>query len=60
MAELAAYGKEHKIRMYLAIVPDVHNLTQYQLGFAHDKVSVTIAQNLGYKTMDLLPAFLGH
>jgi len=53
---LADYAKAHGIRLYLAIVPDVHNLENYQLGFAHRQVAA-LAERLGYRTVDLLPYF---
>lgn len=56
LADLASYAKERGIRLYLAIVPDVHNLKDYQLGFAHEKTAA-LANSLGYKTIDLLPFF---
>lgn len=56
LAELAAHARKNGIRLYLAIVPDVHDLNNYQLGFAHRQVAAT-AERLGYRTLDLLPHF---
>jgi lysophospholipase L1-like esterase len=56
LQKLADYAKNNGVRIYLAIIPDVHNLTAYQLGFAHDIVR-NIAVDLGYTYVDLLPAF---
>jgi lysophospholipase L1-like esterase len=56
LGELAAYARRHDIRTYLAIVPDVHSLENYPLGFAHRQVAA-VAETLGYRTIDLLPAF---
>lgn len=56
LAKLADYAKQHGIRIYLTMVPDVHNLGSYQLAFAHKEVE-QIATQLGYKYLDLLPAF---
>ena len=56
LAKLAAYAKSHDIRIYLTMVPDVHNLGSYDLGFAHERVR-QIAVDRGYMFLDLLPAF---
>jgi lysophospholipase L1-like esterase len=58
LARLAAHAKEHGIRLYLAMTPDVHNLVDYKLGFVHD-IMRGIAQEDGYAYIDLLPAMLG-
>jgi lysophospholipase L1-like esterase len=57
-ARLAAYAREHGIRVTLAMVPDVHNLTTYPLGFVHDVFARTARDN-GFAYLDLLPAFRG-
>src|SRR5262249_32639826 len=36
LRELADYAKRNNIRLYLAMVPDVHNLIDYKFGFVHD------------------------
>jgi len=56
LATLADYAKAHGIRLYLAVVPDIHDLGHYQLGFAHQQV-MALAGQLGYRTLDLLPSF---
>jgi lysophospholipase L1-like esterase len=56
LKKLAAYAKEHHIRLYLAMTPDVHNLKQYDFKFIHDTMR-TIAADDGYTFIDLLPAF---
>jgi lysophospholipase L1-like esterase len=56
LAKLADYARQHDIRIYLAMVPDVHDLGSYELGFAHRLMERT-AQELGYQYIDLLPAF---
>ena len=56
LKRLGDYAHGHGINLYLAMVPDVHNLENYQLGFAHQIVKQT-ATTLGYKYIDLLPYF---
>ena len=56
LTKLRDDAKQHGIRLYLAMVPDVHNLGAYELGFAHRTVE-KMADDLGYKHIDLLPAF---
>lgn len=56
LAAISAYAGQSGIRTYLTIVPDVHNLEDYQLGFAHRQVAA-LAEKLGYRTLDLLPFF---
>jgi hypothetical protein len=55
---LADYAHTHKIRLYFAMTPDVHNLTDYKFTFAHDAMR-RIAEADGYTYVDLLPAMLG-
>src|SRR5262249_34093767 len=47
LGKLSDYGKQRGIRLYLAMVPDVHNLGSYELEFAHRTVE-RIADELGY------------
>ncbi len=56
LARLAAYAHGHGIRLYLTLVPDIHDLEQYRLQFAHDMVA-DVARTLGYTYLDLLPYF---
>jgi|SRR5579871_6097977 len=58
LASLAGYARSHGIRLYLAMTPDVHDLANYQLGFVHEEMR-SIAEEDGYKYVDLLPAFKG-
>ena len=58
LKRLADYAREHNIRLYLAMVPDVHNLVDYKLGFVHDTMQ-RIARDDGYTYIDLLPALRG-
>ncbi|WP_271604591.1 SGNH/GDSL hydrolase family protein [Bradyrhizobium sp. CCBAU 11434] len=55
LRELADYAKKNNIRLYFAMMPDVHNLKNYPFGFIHEKMK-TIARADGYKYVDLLPA----
>jgi lysophospholipase L1-like esterase len=55
LAELAEYGRAHKIRIYFAMTPDVHDLVNYKLGFVHD-IMRSIAKDDGFIYIDLLPA----
>ena len=59
MRELADYARRNNIRIYLAMMPDVHNLVDYKFGFVHD-IMRKIAETDGYAYVDLLPALLGH
>jgi lysophospholipase L1-like esterase len=56
LAKLAEYAVQHKIRLYLAMIPDVHQLGHYPLGYIHDRVR-GIAEADGYRYVDTLPAF---
>lgn len=58
LAQLADYSHQHGIRLYLAMVPDVHNLIDYQFGFVSDIMKKIAAQD-GYQYVDLLPALHG-
>jgi lysophospholipase L1-like esterase len=58
LKELADYAKAHHIRIYLAMVPDVHNLVDYKLGFVHEIIR-GVATADGYTFIDLLPALRG-
>jgi GDSL-like lipase/acylhydrolase family protein len=58
LKELADYATAHHIRLFLAMVPDVHNLADYPFGFVHDAMR-RIAEADGYTYVDLLPAFKG-
>lgn len=56
LAKLAAYAKQHNVRIYLAMIPDVHNLTNYPFHDIHERMR-QIAGALGYAYVDLLPGF---
>jgi lysophospholipase L1-like esterase len=59
LGELAAYAKQNNIRIYLAMIPDVHNLVDYKFGFVHDTMH-QVAETDGYTFVDLLPGMLGY
>ena len=46
------------IRVTMAMVPDIHSLADYPLGFVHDIFAQTARDN-GFAYVDLLPAFRG-
>jgi lysophospholipase L1-like esterase len=55
LARLAAYAKERKIRVWLAMTPDVHDMVDYKFGFIHEQVKA-VADRLGFRYVDLLPS----
>jgi len=56
LTKLAEYAKQNNIRIYLAMVPDIHNLTNYPFAAIHEQVK-QLATKLGYTCVDLLPGF---
>jgi len=58
LKELSAYAAANRVRLYLAMTPDVHNLVDYKLGFVHDTMR-QVADITGYVYVDLLPALRG-
>lgn len=58
LSKLSDYAKQHNIRLYFAMMPDVHNLTNYPFAGIHDTMR-QFAQAHGYTFIDLLPAFEG-
>jgi lysophospholipase L1-like esterase len=57
-AKLADYAKLNHVRITMAMVPDIHNLTNYSLGFVHD-IFRDIAVKDDFSFIDLLPSFSG-
>ena len=55
LSELATYARQHNIRIYLAMTPDVHDLVDYKFGFIHDEMKKTASED-GYEFIDLLPS----
>ncbi len=58
LRRLSEYARQNHIRLYLAMVPDVHDLQQYPFRPVHD-VMKGIAEQLGFIYVDLLPGFEG-
>jgi lysophospholipase L1-like esterase len=46
------------IRVYLAMQPDVHNLTNYPFRFIHERME-KVSRERGFRYVDLLPEFAG-
>lgn len=57
-AKLAAYARQHRIRVTMAMVPDIHSLTNYPLGFVHAIFAQTARDN-SFAYIDLLSTFQG-
>jgi lysophospholipase L1-like esterase len=55
LTRLSKYAKANNIRLYLAMTPDVHDLTHYEFAFVHDQMR-KVSTDLGYRYIDLLPA----
>jgi lysophospholipase L1-like esterase len=55
LRDLASYAREHGIRVYFAMTPDVHDLVDYKFGYVHDLMR-DVAREEGYGYVDLLPA----
>lgn len=53
---LEEYTRGNGINVYFVIMPDFHNITNYQFDFVNDIMKVE-AQNRGFNYIDLLPAF---
>lgn len=56
LARLARYAREHGIRVYLAMAPDVHNLVDYPFTDIHAAMG-EITRELGWTFVDLYPGF---
>jgi lysophospholipase L1-like esterase len=54
-ARLADHARRRGIQVTMAMVPDLHNLADYPLGFVHDIFAQTAREN-GFAYVDLLPA----
>jgi lysophospholipase L1-like esterase len=57
-AKLADYAKANHVHVTMAMVPDIHSLTNYPLGFVHS-IFKDIARDSGFSYIDLLPALSG-
>jgi lysophospholipase L1-like esterase len=58
LKKLAGYARQHRIRLYFMMLPDVHDLVDYKFGFVHD-VMRNFAEQNGYIYVDLLPVMKG-
>jgi len=56
LERLADYARAHGIRLYLTMIPDIHNLKNYPFGFAHEAMA-RVAAEYDYRYLDLLPFF---
>jgi len=57
--DLSVYARSNHVRIYLAMVPDVHNLVDYKFGFVHS-IMRGLAAEEGYAYIDLLPEMQGY
>lgn len=55
---IKAYAETAGIRVYLAVVPDVHNLIDYPFEFIHERMAAVAAER-GFIFVDQLPDFRG-
>ena len=58
LVRLAEYAKTQHIRLFLAMTPDVHNLSSYPFEEIHAQMRAH-ADKLGYQYIDLLPSLRG-
>jgi lysophospholipase L1-like esterase len=58
LKKLGQYSREHGIRLYFMMIPDVHDLVDYKFAFVHD-IMRDFAQQNGYAYIDLLPPMSG-
>jgi lysophospholipase L1-like esterase len=56
LKRLADFARAHSIRIYFAMIPDIHNLENYPFAFAHQTMG-RVASEDGYRYLDLLPFF---
>jgi hypothetical protein len=56
--KLSAYCVSREIPCSLVMLPDIHQLNPYKLGFIHEKMQA-ISAEIGFKFLDLLPYFEG-
>lgn len=48
---------DQKIQCTLVVMPDIHNLVSYELGFIHEKM-ISFSKEIGLNSLDLLPFFI--
>jgi hypothetical protein len=55
LAKLALYAREHGIRVYVAMTPDIHDLQNYRFAFIHERIK-DLSEQQGFCEVDMLPA----
>ena len=58
LKRLSDSAKKDGINIYLTMIPDIHNLTDYKLSFIHDLMKAN-AEKLGFVYIDMYPMFKG-
>ena len=58
LKKLSAYAKSKKIKLYLAMIPDIQSLEDYKFYEIHDLMK-TLAEEYNYKFIDTLPNLVG-
>jgi lysophospholipase L1-like esterase len=58
LKRLSDYANKNDIRIYLAMMPDIHNLTDYPFKYIHDDLK-SISKEYGYTYIDIFPGFEG-
>ncbi len=58
LEELSYFAEINNIRIYLVMVPDIHNLIDYKFDYIHEMI-LDIAKNNNYIFIDTLPFFRG-
>ncbi|MCH2539037.1 MAG: SGNH/GDSL hydrolase family protein [Anaerolineales bacterium] len=58
LAILANHATHNNIRLYLIMCPDIQSLEDYRYTFVHETMK-TLAAELGYEYLDLLPSLQG-
>ena len=58
LEKISQYAHRNKIKIFLVMTPDVHNLIDYPFGFIHEKMK-NLSSDLDIEFLDLLPYFEG-
>jgi len=58
LRRLKIYADQNSVRLYMALVPDIHNLVDYPFNFIHSRMK-DLGTQLGIHVVDLLPALRG-
>ena len=56
LVRLKNFCIEKNVKCHLFVMPDIHKLNPYELGFINEKISI-ISKELKYNYLDLLPVF---